>query len=56
MLFLEFLEQTMKIPAAAAEVPTVRLEKTTKESSKTEQQPKLQSSLAMLGCQRQQPF
>jgi hypothetical protein len=41
---LEFFEQTMKIPAAAAEVPTIQLEKTTTESSKTEHQPKLQSS------------
>jgi hypothetical protein len=29
MLFLESLEKTMKIPTAAAEVPTIRLEKTT---------------------------
>jgi hypothetical protein len=31
----------MKIPAAAAEVPTIQLKKATTESSKTEQQPKL---------------
>jgi hypothetical protein len=52
MLFLESLEQTMKIPAAAAEVPTIRLEKTTKESSKTEKQPKLQSPPVMPGLSR----
>jgi hypothetical protein len=37
----------MKIPIAAAEVSTIQLEKTTTESSKTEQQPKLQSPPAM---------
>jgi hypothetical protein len=36
MLFLEFFEQMMKILVAAAEVPTIQLEKTTAESSKTE--------------------
>jgi hypothetical protein len=41
MLFLKVFEQTIKIPTAAAEVSTIQLEKTTAESSKTEQQPKL---------------
>jgi hypothetical protein len=52
MLFFEFFEQTMKIPAAAAKVPTIHLEKTTTESSKTEQHPKLQSSLVVPGLSR----
>jgi hypothetical protein len=37
MLFSESLEKMMKILAIAAEVPTIRLEKTTTESSMTEQ-------------------
>jgi hypothetical protein len=52
MLFLEFFEQTIKIPAAVTEVPTIQLEKTTTESSKTEQQPKLQSSPIVPGLSR----
>jgi hypothetical protein len=44
MLLLEFFEYIMKIPAAAVKVPIIQLEKSTTESSKTEQQPKLQSS------------
>jgi hypothetical protein len=42
----------MKIPTTAAEVPTIRMEKTTMESSKTEQQPKLQSPPVMPGLSR----
>jgi hypothetical protein len=52
MLFLEFLEQTMKIPAAAVKAPTIRLEETITESSKTEQQPQLQSPPVMPGLLR----
>jgi hypothetical protein len=42
----------MKIPAAAAEVPTIQQEETTKESLKAEQQPKLQSSPVVPGLSK----
>jgi len=42
----------MKIRATAAEVPTIQLEKLATESSKIEQQPKLQSSPVEQGLSR----